>query len=277
MKYFDAHAHYLAKRFSRDRDRLLSNMHKNDNVEYIVNSTSHKELEQGLQLANKYDFLYLSITCDDFYFENADIDIHESKINEVFERAIAKMQRLCEGNKKIVAWGEFGCDFRRTEATSEEIKKQSFWFRKDCEMARQLKLPVVIHSGNACQLVFDLLEEADLPDYGYGRGMIHSYLGTPKMALEYMEMGYLISITGVVTHRSARGKNLVEVVKKLPLKNMVIETDCPHLTPEPYRNERNNSGYLNFVVDEIAKIKNVPPEEVAETTLSNAKSLFRIR
>ena len=276
MKYFDAHAHYLAKRFSRDRHRLLPDMHKKG-VEYIVNSTSDKELEQGLQLANKYDFVYLSITSDDFYFENADVDIHEVKINQALERAIVKIRRLCEENKKIVAWGEFGCDFRRTEPTSDEIKKQSFWFRKDCEAARWLNLPVVIHSGNACQLVFDLLEEADMPDYGHGKGMIHSYLGTPKMALEYVEMGYLISITGVVTHGSARGKNLAEVVKKVPLESMVIETDSPYLTPEPFRNERNDSGYLRLVVDEIAKIKNVSPEEVAEITTLNAKSLFRIR
>jgi len=168
--------------------------------------------------------------------------------------------------------------FAKKEHYSEkEIDSQVNWFKRDCEMAKQLQLPVVIHSGNACQIVFDLLKEADMPDYGHGKGMIHCYLGTPKMALEYAEMGYLISITGVVTHKSSRGKNLAEVVKKLPLKNMVIETDCPHLTPEPIRDRRNDSGNLRFVAEKIAEIKNISPEEVAEITNFNAKSLYRIK
>lgn len=276
MKYFDTHAHYLAKRFNRDRDKLLGDIHAKG-VEYIVNSTNGKELEQGLQLARKYDFVYLSILSDGYYFENADLEVHQSRINEAFERTIAKTLRICEDNKKIVAWGEFGCDFRRTEPTKEEVKKQSFWFRKDCEAAKQLKLPVVIHSGNACQLVFDLLKEADMPDYGHGKGMIHSYLGSPKMALDYAAMGYFLSITGVVTHGSPRGKNLVEVVKKVPLKHLVIETDSPYLTPEPFRNERNDSGKLKMVVKKIAEIKSLSPEEVAAATMDNAKALFGIK
>ena len=276
MKYFDAHAHYLAKRFNKDRHQLLLDMHK-DGVEYIVNSTSGDELDRGLQLAQKYDFVYLSILPDDYYNENADPDTDGDRINELFERSVTRIIRLREANKKIVGWGEFGIDFRRAEQTADEIKKQVFWFKKDLEAARQIKLPVVIHSGNADQLVFDLLKDADMPDYGHGRGMIHCYLGSPSMALEYAAMGYLISVTGVVTHRSARGRNLVEVVRKLPLEHMVIETDCPYLTPEPFRNERNDSGFLRLVVEEIAKIKGAAPEEVAAVTTANAKALFGIK
>jgi len=276
MKYFDAHAHYFVRQFNRDRDRLLPSMHK-DGVEYIINSTSSKELPQALLFAKKYDFLYLSIMSDDYYDESDDPKANEHVINKKLAGAIEDIKRLCAENKKIVAWGEFGMDFRRAEPTKKEVAKQTFWFKKDLEAARQIGLPVVIHSGDACQPVFDTLREADMPDYGYGRGMIHCYLGTPKMALEYIEMGYLISITGVVTHRSPRGRNLVEVVKKVPMDKMLIETDCPYLTPEPIRNERNDSGYLRFVVDKIAEIKNCSPEEVAEITMFNAKSLFRIK
>lgn len=274
MKYFDAHAHYLAKRYNKDRHQLLLDMHK-DGVEYIVNSTSGDELERGLQLAQKYDFVYLSVLTDDYYNEKADTDT--PKINELFAKAMEKMKELCRQNKKIVGWGEFGMDFRRVEQTAAEIKKQAFWFKKDLEAARLLELPVVIHSGDADQLVFDLLKDADMPDYGHGKGMIHCYLGPPAMALEYAAMGYLISVTGVVTHRSTRGRNLAEVVRKLPLANMIIETDCPYLTPEPFRNERNDSGFLRLVVEEIAKLKNVSPEEVAAVTTANAKALFGIK
>ncbi|MCL2840510.1 MAG: TatD family hydrolase [Defluviitaleaceae bacterium] len=276
MKYFDAHAHYLDRKFNRDRHDLMLDMH-DEGVKYIVNSTSSKDLERGLQLAKKYDFVYLSILDDHYYKENADIDKDEVWINTLLDESVAKLKKLCGQNKKIVAMGEFGMDFRRTPLTSDELRKQSFWFKKDLEASRRLELPVVIHSGNACQQVFDALKEADMPDYGHGRGMIHCYLGSPQMALDYIEMGYIISVTGLVTHRSVRGKNLVEVVKKVPLKHMVIETDCPYLTPEPFRDKRNDSGYLRLTVEEIAKIKNVFPEEVADITTANAKALFGIQ
>jgi len=278
MKYFDSHAHYLAKRFKKDMHKLLVDMHKNDGVEYIVNSTSDSALESGLQLAKKYDFFYLSITMDDFYLDDLEEpEKEESKINELLERTVAKALKLKKESGKIVGWGEFGMDFRKEEPTEKSIKNQSFWFKKDLEAARQLKLPVVIHSGNACDMVFDLLKAANMPDYGNGKGMIHSFLGSPELAQRYIKMGYLISVTGVVTHRSPRGRNLAQVVKKVPLENMVIETDAPHLTPEPFRDRRNDSSYLKLVVEEIAKIKNVSPQEVAKITTSNAKALFGIR
>ena len=275
MKYFDAHAHYLDRRFNKDRHELMQKMHKNG-VEYIVNSTNSDELERGLQLAQKYNFVYLSILDDGYYKEDADIDKEEILIDELLKETVARLKKLCAQNKKIVAMGEFGMDFRRVKPTSDEVRKQSFWFKKDLEVARQLKLPVVIHSGNACEQVFKLLKEADMPDYGNGKGMIHCYLGTPKMALEYIKMGYIISVTGLVTHRSPRGKNLVEVVRQIPLSYMIVETDCPYLTPEPMRSMRNNSGLLRLTVDRIADIKGVSAEEVARVTTGNAKLLFGI-
>ena len=274
MKYFDAHAHYLANRFKKDRGRVLRDVHKSG-VQYIVNSTSTLELAEGLQLSREHEFVYLSIGDNAAYTAGPEGDKYMS--DEMLERMI----KICLRNDKVVAWGEIGIDLRREEERNKEYpngtQNQIYWFKKQLEAAKQVKLPVVIHSGNACQLVFDLLKEADMPAYGYGRGMLHCYLGTPKMGLEYAEMGYLISITGVVTHKSTRGRNLVEVVKKVPLDKMVIETDCPHLTPEPFRSQRNDSGKLKFVVEEIAKIKGVSPEEVAEATTSNAMSFFGIK
>ena len=168
-------------------------------------------------------------------------------------------------------------DFRRTEKTPAEVRKAAFWLGKDLEVARRVGLPVVIHSGNADQESFDLIKKTDMPNYGFGKGMMHCYLGPPKMALDYIEMGYLISVTGLVNHKSPRGRNLAEVVKLVPLEYMVIETDCPYLTPEPFRGKRNDSGLLRITVEEIAKIKKVSPREVAEITTSNAKALFGIK
>jgi len=254
----------------------MQKMHKNG-VEYIVNSTNSSELERGLELAKKYSFIYLSILDDGYYNEDADIDKEEVLINESLKETVERLKKLCAQHKKIVAMGEFGMDFRRVKPTREEVRKQSFWFKKDLEVARQLGLPVVIHSGNACEQVFNLLKEADMPDYGNGKGMIHCYLGTPKMALDYIKMGYVISVTGLVTHGSPRGKKLVEVVRQVPLSHMVVETDCPYLTPEPMRSLRNNSGLLRLTVEKIAETKGVSVEEVARVTTGNAKLLFGIR
>ena len=156
------------------------------------------------------------------------------------------------------------------------MRKQSFWFTKDLEVARGAGLPPVIHSGNADKQALDVLRNIDMPNYGHGKGMMHCYLGPAEMAMDFVELGYLISVSTLVTHRSPRGKNLVETVKRVPLKHMLIETDCPYLTPEPFRDKRNDSGFLRLAIEEIAKIKNVEPEEVAEITMANAKALFGI-
>ena len=276
MKYFDSHAHYTDKRFSKDRHELFMEMH-NNGVEYIVDCVGEKNRPLGLQLAKKYDFVYLCISDDHYYKTDLDIDQNEILIDYLVEETIEKLKKLCSENKKIVGYGECMMDFRRTQATKEEVRKQAFWFKKDLEVARAVGLPPVIHSGNADQEVFDVIKETPMPEYGFGKGMLHCYLGPPQMALDYIDMGYLISVTGLVTHRSPRGRNLVETVKIVPLSHMLIETDCPYLTPEPFRNERNDSGLLRLTVEEIAKIKNVSPEEVAAATTANAKAFYGIK
>ena len=269
MKYFDAHAHYIGKQYSRDQHRLLSDMHKNSGVEFIVNSTSTLELDEGVQLAKKYDFVYLSIGDSCAYTAGPEGDKYMN------EEMLEKMINLCRQNEKIVAWGEIGIGLNREEHVKNNGKEnQIYWLKRQLEAAREVKLPVVIHSRDACQLVFDILKEADMPDYGYGKGMMHCYNSSPEMALDYVNMGYLISITGIVTYKNAW--HLVETVRKVPLDKLLIETDCPYLTPEPFRRERNDSGKLKFVVEKIAEIKGVSPEEVAAATTSNAKAFFGI-
>jgi len=277
MKYFDAHSHYTDRKFSRDRHELIQQIHS-EGVEYIVDCVGEKDRKYGLQLANKYDFVYLCISDDHYYKSDLDItdEANVTHIEKLVDETVVKLKKLRDENKKIVAYGECWMDFRRTEKTPAEVRKASFWLSKDLEVARKVGLPVCIHSGNADQESFDVIKNTEMPDYGNGKGMMHCYLGPPQMALDYIEMGYLISVTGLVTHRSPRGKNLVEVVKRVPLKSMVIETDCPYLTPEPFRDRRNDSGFLRLTVEEIAKIKNVTPEEVAEITTANAKALYGI-
>jgi len=226
-------------------------------------------MDAALQLAKKYGFVYLSVgDCGSCTSPPAGDEFISDEI-------LAKMIKFCRDNKKVVAWGEIGIGLNREEHTRGRGKEnQIYWFKKQLEAARQVKPPIVIHSRDACQLVF-VLKEADMPDYGHGKGTIHCYSGTPEMALQYVEMGYLISIGRVVTYRTAR--NLVETVKRVPLDKILIETDCPYLSPEPNRGQRNDSNNLELVVEKIAEIKNISPEKVAEATTSNAMSLFNIK
>jgi len=277
MKYVDAHSHYTNGKFGRDRHDLLAEM-KREGVEYVVDcfgTAKEKELNVGLSLSRKYDFFYICINDFGHY---GDEDLRDTALAaHLIKESIERMKKLRAENKKIVAYGECYMDFRKFEKTTDEIIKQTAWLKADFAIAKGAGLPVVIHSGNADQEAFDVIKNIEMPDYGYGKGMMHSYLGPPQMALDYIDMGYLISVTGVVTHRSPRGRNLVEVVKRIPLSHMLIETDCPYLTPEPFRDKRNDSSLLRLTVEEIAKIKNITPQEVAEATTTNAKKLYGIK
>lgn len=279
MKYFDAHSHYLNGRFKKDKHSVLSRIQR-EGVEYVVDSFGMKDLPHALALAKKHDFYYMCINDWQHYGKeelDISVDSNVALIEKLVDETVEKLKKLCSDNKKIVGYGECWMDFRRSEKTPDEIRKASFWLSKDLEVARRVGLPAVIHSGNADQESFDLISKTDMPDYGNGKGMMHCYLGPPDMAMEYINMGYLISVTGLVTHKSLRGRNLVEVVKKVPLEYMVIETDCPYLTPEPFRGRRNDSSLLRITVEEIAKLKNVSQKEVADITLRNAKLLFGIK
>jgi len=276
MKFFDAHSHYTNGKFSRDRHKLLDGMQK-ENVAYVVDcfgTENEKNLNIGLSLAKKYDFFYICINDFGHY---GNVDLRDTTLAaQLIGESVDRMKKLRTQNKKIVAYGECYMDFRKYEKTADSIAEQTAWLKADFEIAKRIGLPVVIHSGNADQEAFDVIKNIEMPDYGYGCGMMHSYLGPPQMALDYIDMGYLISVTGVVTHRSARGKNLVEVVKKVPLTHMLIETDCPYLTPEPFRYKRNDSSLLRLTVEAIGEIKNVSATKVAEITTANAKAFYRI-
>jgi len=277
MQFFDAHSHYTDRKFNRDRHELFADMQK-EGVAYIVDcfgTDKERDFNLGLSLARKYDFFYICI--NDFgHYGNADMR-QPTLATLLIDESVERLKKLCAQNKKIVAYGECYMDFRRTEKNADTLAEQTAYLKADFEIAKRLGLPVCIHSGNADQEAFDVIKDIDMPDYGAGRGMMHCYLGPPKMALDYIDMGYLISVTGLVTHRSARGKNLVEVVKKVPLSHMLIETDCPYLTPEPFRDRRNDSSLLRLTVEAIADLKGVSAEEVAEVTTANAKALYRIK
>ncbi|BCN28742.1 TatD family hydrolase [Anaeromicropila herbilytica] len=252
----DTHAHYDDEQFDKDRDELLHNLKEND-IEYVVNiGASLKTTKNTLELMEAYDFVYGAI------------GVHPSETAELNEENFAWLKEQV-GREKVVAIGEIGLDYYWDEPDREIQKK---WFHRQMELAKETKLPMVIHSRDAAKDTLDMMKTAKADQVG---GVIHCFSYGVEMAREYLNMGFYLGIGGVLTFNNA--KKLKEVVEYIPLDRIVLETDCPYLSPVPNRGKRNSSLNLVYVIDEIARLKRMNKEEIIRATNKNAKELYRIR
>lgn len=251
---FDTHAHYDDAQFDEDRDELLNSM-REQGVGVIVNvSAAYDSCEKVVDMVQKYPFMY------------AAVGIHPDEVGSLTEERFARMEELFQRNK-VVAVGEIGLDYY-WDNESHTIQKK--WFIRQLELARELKLPVLIHSREAAADTMEIMKE-----HGQGlKGVIHCYSYSREMAKEYVKMGFYIGVGGVVTFKNAR--KLKETVEEIPLEAIVLETDCPYLAPVPYRGKRNDSSYIRYVAEEIGRLKGIPYEEVTAQTEENAKRLYGI-
>lgn len=250
----DTHAHYDDEQFDIDREELLSSLEAGG-ISAVVNaSASVHSWDKILELTKKYPFVY------------GMIGVHPDEIGELDEVRFARMEKLVS-EPKIVAVGEIGLDYYWDKESHEQQKE---WFIRQLNLAREKNLPVNIHSREAAADTFEILKE-----YGQGlKAIIHCYSYSKEMALEYVKMGYLIGVGGVVTFKNA--KKLKEVVQAVPMEQIVLETDCPYLAPTPYRGKRNSSLYLPYVAEAIAELKGMTAEEVIEKTEENARRFYGI-
>ncbi|ONI40447.1 hydrolase TatD [Candidatus Epulonipiscium fishelsonii] len=252
-KIFDSHAHYNDDRFNEDREILLQDLH-NNGVELIMNvGADMKESAECVKLAEKYDYIYASVGVHPHYVEN------------MTDKDIVTLEKLAQ-NKQVKAIGEIGLDYHYDNSPRDLQQK---WFKAQLALAKKVNLPVIIHSREASQETFDILKESTIRD-----GVIHCFSGSSELAKEYVKMGFYIGIGGTLTFKNAR--KTVEVVEEIPLDKIVIETDCPYLSPMPHRGERNHSLYLTYVIDKIAEIKNMDKITVGDITFENAKQLYRL-
>ncbi|WP_458398315.1 TatD family hydrolase [Anaerotignum sp.] len=252
MEYFESHAHYDDRRFREDREELLKELLPASGVSQIINiGCDVKSSEMSVRMADKYDYIY------------AAVGVHPHELYDMSSQTIEKLRKLSE-HKKVVAIGEIGLDYHYDTHPREF---QRFWFIQQLRLAEETGLPVVIHSREASQDTFDIIERSKVR-----HGSIHCYSGSAEMAKDYVKMGFHIGVGGVVTFPNA--KKLVEVVEAIPIESILIETDCPYLAPAPNRGKRNDSSNLKYVVEKIAEIKGMTPEKVAEITKKNAEDLF---
>ncbi len=253
---FDTHAHYDDEAFDEDRGILLSSM-KSSGIGNIVNiGADMKSSQVSIELASEYDFIY------------AAVGVHPSEVEELTDEHMDELEKWAALDK-VVAIGEIGLDYHYPD-TDKVLQKK--WFVKQLEVAAKVKLPVVIHSRDAAKDTLDIMKEHEADEIG---GVVHCYSYGVEMAREYLDMGYYFGIGGVVTFTNS--KKLKEVVSYLPLDKIVLETDCPYLSPVPNRGKRNSSLNLPYVVSAIADIKQISEEEVIEATTKNAFDLYRIK
>ena len=252
---FETHAHYDDKAFNEDRDKLLCSMQDNG-IEYIVNVGSSLDTsKQTIELVKKYDFMYGAV------------GVHPSETAELNYDNFRLIREMLQ-EEKIVALGEIGLDYYWDEP-DRDIQK--IWFERQIYLAKEENKPIIYHSRDAAKDTLEIIKSTKAADVG---GVIHCFSYGVEMAREYLNMGYYIGVGGVGTFKNA--KKLKDVVEYVPLENILLETDCPYLSPEPYRGKRNDSTRLVYVVDEIARVKGVEPEKVIKVTRENAMKMYRI-
>jgi TatD DNase family protein len=252
----DTHAHIDGRDFTADFDAMLGRAAE-AGLSHIVTVGADLESSQAAgELARKYDQIY------------AAVGVHPHDAARVTDQCYGVIRNLALGNPKVVAIGEIGLDFYRDRSPRDEQEKV---FRRFIRLARELSLPVVVHDRDAHSRVMAILREEKAADVG---GVLHCFSGDLAMARECVEMGFYLSIPGTVTYPS--NEPLREVVRGIRTEHLLIETDCPYLSPLPHRGKRNEPAYLRFTAEKIAELKGLSLEDVGRITSLNARRLFRI-
>ena len=252
---FDTHAHYDDEQFDIDRDSLLMSM-KENGIGTIVNIGANlASSKTTLELAHKYDFIYGAV------------GVHPSDSAELSDDNFDRIRQMC-ADEKCVAIGEIGLDYYWPEPDHEIQKK---WFVRQLDLAREVKLPVVIHSRDAAADTVEVLKDNNAGDIG---GVVHCFSYSKEVATLCVKMGFYIGVGGVLTFKN--GKKMKEVVSEIPIEKIILETDCPYLAPEPNRGKRNSSLNLPYVVKAMAEIKGISEEEVIDITERNARDMYRL-
>lgn len=253
---FETHAHYDDEAFHEDREQLLNSLSL-EGIDYVVNvGASIETTKNTLELMEKYSFIYGAV------------GVHPSETKELNEENFNWLRNITK-TPKVVAIGEIGLDYY-WDTPERDIQK--VWFDRQMELAKEVKLPAIIHSRDAAADTLEMIKAANLKDVG---GVIHCFSYGKEMAKSYLDMGFFLGIGGVVTFKNA--KKLKEVVEYAPIEQVLLETDCPYLSPEPNRGKRNSSLNLPYVATEIARLKGMDYEDVLAITKKNALKMYQIK
>ena len=251
---FDTHAHMIDPAFDADRRELLQS-YPADGISLVMNPGCCLESSrQALQLSEEFDFVYCAVGS------------HPDAADEVNEEVLQAYRDMVKTCPKVKAIGEIGLDYHY-EDIPRDIQMPAFLMQ--LELARELKLPAIIHERDAHGDGFDIARK--YRDVG---GVFHCFSGSAEMAKQLVDLGWYIGFTGVLTFKNAR--RAIEAAQAIPLDRIVLETDCPYMAPDPFRGKRNHPGYLYRMAEKLAEIKGISLEEVHAVTTENGKRLYRI-
>lgn len=255
-KIFESHAHYEDEAFNEDREELLTSLPQKG-IEYVINvgstvDTCHKTVD----LVTQYPHIYGAL------------GIHPSEIRDVTPEDLQWIEEEAKNNPKIVAIGEIGLDYYWDK---DNRKEQWAMFSAQMDIAKRLKLPIIVHSREAAKDTYDCMINNNAKECG---GVVHCFSYAVEEAKKYLDMGFYIGIGGVVTFKNA--VKLKEVAEYVPVDRILLETDCPYLSPVPYRGKRNSSLYIPEIANMIADIKGIAYDELINSTYENACKMYRI-
>lgn len=254
MRLFDTHVHLLSEKFDEDRDALIARLPESGVAGMIEVGTTVPDSVKAIRLSEKADYIY------------ATIGVHPHEAAEAEPDYIEQLRALA-ANPKVVAIGEIGLDYHY-DFSPRDVQRDLF--ARQLELARELGLPVAIHMREATQDTLAILKEHNI-----SRGVMHCFSGSAETAEICVDMGLHVSFTGSVTFKNAR--KVVEAAAAVPLERLMAETDCPYLSPEPVRGRRNDPSNVRYVIEKLAEIKGIAPEEMAQINISNAKGLYNIQ
>ena len=251
---FDTHAHLDDRAFDPDREALLAQLPQNG-ISLVMNpGCSLASSQAAAALAKQYDYVF------------AAVGSHPDAANEVNEAVISQYRTLVQENPKVRAIGEIGLDYHYE---TPPRKTQIAAFEKQLDLAKELGLPVIIHEREAHGDAMDSLRSH--PDVC---GVFHCYSGSVDMARWLVDRGWYLGFTGVVTFKNARVP--LEVAKNVPIDRLLLETDCPYMTPAPHRGERNDSSLIRLTAERIAEVRNMSADEVISASRENVRALFGV-
>jgi len=253
--FIDTHVHLNADQFQEDLQEVIDRAHAAKVEKMIVVGFDRKTIERAMELVEKYESLY------------AVIGWHPVDAIDCTEEDLAWIEELTH-HPKVVGIGETGLDYH-WDKSPKEIQQELF--RKQIRLAQKTNFPIIIHNREATGDVVRILREENAKTVG---GIMHCFSGSVETALECIKMNFMISLGGPVTFKNARMPK--KVAKEIPLEHLLIETDAPYLAPHPYRGKRNEPSLVPLVAEEIARLKEIPVEEVAKATTENAKKLFKL-
>ncbi len=281
FKLIDTHCHVHFEAYKNDMDEVIKRA-TNQDIAMITVGTQSDTSKKAIEVAEKYDGVWASVGLHpnhihkQEFFDDSELSADEvSKIRTRAEVFDLDFYRELASHPKVVAIGEFGLDYYHLppEVKKEQmVKDQIKTAKSQLKLASEIKKPIIVHCRNAHSDQYNILKD-EIDEGGLSaRGVLHCFTGTLEDAQKYIDLGFMISVTGILNF----SKDLQKIVKELPLNSLMVETDSPYLTPPPYRGKRNEPSYVRFVAEVLAEIKEKSFDEIVEITSENAKRLFGI-